>query len=375
MRKCSRKKVKFIAFYLPQFHEIEENNKWWGKGYTEWTSVMAALPLYRGHEQPRVPYRNNYYNLLNKDIMMWQSKISMQAGINGFCFYHYWFKGKKVLEKPIENYLKWKDIPQQFCLSWANDSWVRSWSNVQGTIWNSKIEKDVNVDHQNNGLLIEQDYGDQNVWKEHFDYLIEFFLDERYIKIDNKPLFLIHRPESIKRLTSMILFWNKLSHQYGFDGIHVVVTNPIKIYREPVCGCVYYEPARVFDYKPIKRRIYESVHVRDEKKLVRRYSYTNLWIKILKSKPNQKMKTYLGAFVGYDDSPRRGYQGYIVKGNTPLKFQIFMQLLMKKWEFSEQYGEFIFITAWNEWAEGAYLEPDKKSRYEYLKALQKVKRG
>lgn len=169
------KKVKFIAFYLPQFHEIEENNKWWGKGYTEWTSVMAALPLYRGHEQPRVPYRNNYYNLLNKDIMMWQSKISMQAGINGFCFYHYWFKGKKVLEKPIENYLKWKDIPQQFCLSWANDSWVRSWSNVQGTIWNSKIEKDVNVDHQNNGLLIEQDYGDQNVWKEHFDYLIEFF--------------------------------------------------------------------------------------------------------------------------------------------------------------------------------------------------------
>ena len=367
------KKVKFITFYLPQFHETVENNMWWGQGYTEWTSVRAAEPLFTGHRQPKVPYKDNYYNLLDKDVMLWQARISMKAGIDGFCFYHYWFKGRKVLEKPIENYLMWKEIPQKFCLSWANDSWIRSWSKVQGTIWNSKKEMEGQIT-EHNGLLIEQDYGDKAVWKDHFNYLIEFFLDKRYIKIDNKPLFLIHRPEAVKELTPMIYYWNKLAHGYGFDGIYVLVTNPFQKYHSPVCGCVNYEPANAFDYKPLKRKIFEFMHVKDEKKLLRKYSYTYLWTKILTRKPEHNLKTYLGAFVDYDDSPRRGYQSYIVRGATPFKFRIYMKWLVRKCKSSNQYGDYIFITAWNEWAEGAYLEPDRDNGYKYLKVIKKIKK-
>lgn len=367
-------KTKIIAFYLPQFHEVEENSLWWGEGYTEWTSVKAATSLYKGHRQPKIPYKEKYYNLLDRNVMRWQSKISKQAGIDGFCFYHYWFKGRKILEKPIENYLRWKEIPQRFCLSWANDSWIRSWSNVSGTIWNSKKDGIVCMDQQNQGLLIEQDYGGQDVWKMHFEYLKDFFLDERYIKVGNRPLFLIHRPEVVEQLDAMVRLWDGLARQYGFNGIYILVTNPLKKYRRPICGCVYYEPARTFDYKPFKRRVYERMNIKNEKKLLRRYNYAVLWLKILRRKPDYGMKTYLGGFVGYDDSPRRGYQGYIVKGSTPLKFQIFMRLLMKKCKSSEQYGDYIFITAWNEWAEGAYLEPDKDNGYQYLKAVSKIKR-
>lgn len=130
--------MRTIAFYLPQFHEIPENNEWWGKGYTEWTSVRNAKTVSRFHKQPRVPLGENYYNLLDKDTMRWQSEISMKAGLYGFCFYHYWFNGKQLLEKPVNNYLKWTDIRQRFCMSWANESWIRTWSNVHvdGVVWN-----------------------------------------------------------------------------------------------------------------------------------------------------------------------------------------------------------------------------------------------
>ena len=372
MREKMEKKTKIIAFYLPQFHEIIENNMWWGKGYTEWTSVKAAKPLFKGHKQPNVPYKSCYYNLLDKNIMIWQAKNSLKAGIDGFCFYHYWFKGRKILEKPIENYLKWKEIPQQFCFSWANDSWIRSWSNVQGTIWNSKREKKTCMKGSDVGILIKQDYGDESVWKEHFEYLVDFFLDQRYIKIDNKPLFLIYKPDEVEHLEEMICFWNMLACEYGFNGMHVLVTNPLKHYHAPICGCVNYEPGKTIDYKPLKRRICEFLHINDEKKLLCKYSYSKLWLKILRRKPDKNMKTYLGAFIDYDDSPRRGYQSYIVRGATPFKFQIYLRLLLRKCKSSNQYGDYIFITAWNEWAEGAYLEPDDKNKYKYLKAIKKV---
>ena len=160
--------MKIIAFYLPQFHNIPENDEWWGDGFTEWVNVKKAKPLFDGHVQPKEPLNDNYYNLLDDNIKIWQAKIAKEYGVYGFCYYHYWFNGKLLLEKPMEQMLNNKKIDIPFCISWANEPWTKAWVN----------EKKV---------LIPQSYGGVNEWKEHFDYLLPFFKDERYIKVHNKP--------------------------------------------------------------------------------------------------------------------------------------------------------------------------------------------
>ena len=165
--------------YLPQFHEVEENNEWWGNGYTEWTAVKKATPLFHGHKQPKAPFNDNYYNLLDKQTMITQAKLAEEYGIDGFCFYHYYFKnGRKILEKPAENLLKWKDINMPYCFCWANETWARTWSNISGAnAWGSKFEN--KKQKAGSGILLEQRYGQEKEWEEHLEYLIPFFKDEK----------------------------------------------------------------------------------------------------------------------------------------------------------------------------------------------------
>ena len=170
--------MRIIAFYLPQFHNIPENDEWWGDGFTEWVNVKKAEPIYEGHEQPRVPLDGNYYNLLDDDVKIWQAELAKKYGIYGFCYYHYWFNGKLLLEKPMEQMLENKKVDLPFCVCWANEPWTRAWVG----------EKKV---------LIGQEYGTEKEWKEHFDYMLPFFRDDRYIKEDNRPLYVIYRPEII----------------------------------------------------------------------------------------------------------------------------------------------------------------------------------
>ena len=165
--------MKIIAFYLPQFHEIPENNKWWGKGFTEWVNVKKARPLFENHNQPRVPLNKNYYNLLDEKTQKEQVKLANDYGLYGFCFYHYWFDGKLLLEKPVEKFLENKSLDTHFCICWANEHWTNAWANKEAKV------------------LIEQKYGNKKEWKEHFDYLLNFFKDDRYIKENNKPLLVI----------------------------------------------------------------------------------------------------------------------------------------------------------------------------------------
>ena len=164
--------MKKFAFFLPQFHEIPENDEWWGKGFTEWTNVKDAKPLYKGHQQPKHPMNNNYYNLLHKNVVEWQTELMNKSGLDGFIYYHYYFTGKKLLEKPAENLLKWKDIPQRFFFCWANHTWNRSWEGKKT-------------------ILLEQTYGTKDDWEKHFQYLLPLFKDDRYEKRDNKPLLMI----------------------------------------------------------------------------------------------------------------------------------------------------------------------------------------
>lgn len=333
--------MKLISLYLPQFHEIEENNRAWGKGFTEWDNVKKAKPLFKDHNQPRKPLDNNYYNLTDINVLKWQVKLAQKYGIDGFCFYHYWFKdGKYVLEKPSELFLHNKNLNLQFCFSWANEPWTKTWHGASG-------EKEV---------LLEQRYGKEEQWKKHFEYLLQFFQDERYILIDNKPVFLIYQINKIGCFRPMIDYWNKLAIQNGFSGIYIVdmLTVNGKIYKDKrISASVDFEPSKAFRRTKINNC---GISVCD---------YDEACIKML-SVPHEK-NAYRCVFVDYDDSPRRGAQGIMFKGSSPEKFGKYLQ---KTIQLSKKEGNnIVFINAWNEWGESNYLEPDISSEYNYLEAV------
>lgn len=340
-------KMKIIAYYLPQFHEIEENNRAWGKGFTEWDNVRKAESLFDGHDQPHEPLNDNYYNLLDINTLKWQVELAKEYGVYGFCFYHYWFRdGKRVLEKPSELLLKHTEIEFPYCFSWANEPWTKTWHGAAG-------EKEV---------LLEQRCGTEKQWIEHFEYLFPFFQDSRYIKVENKPVFLIYQIHRIGCFDQMMDCWEKLALENGFAGMYIVemLTRNGKVYKgKRVSANVEFEPGKIMGRL---KREHTGLAV---------YDYDEAYRKIL-SIPHQKA-SYRSVFVGYDDSPRRGGNGTIFQGQTPEKFGKYLQ---KTITLSKSEGNnIIFVNAWNEWGESNYLEPDKKNEYRYLEALKAAQEG
>lgn len=366
--------MKVIAFYLPQFHEIPENNEWWGKGFTEWVNVKKARPLFENHNQPRVPLNENYYNLLDEQTQKEQVKLANDYGLYGFCFYHYWFDGKLLLEKPVEKFLNNKSLNTHFCICWANEHWTNAWANKEAKV------------------LIEQKYGNEKEWKEHFDYLLQFFKDDRYIKENNKPLLVIYRPELIDCLKEMLEFWDKEAKRYGFAGIdfayqHAGYTVSPKCDESLFKYALEYHPncAQVFmalERKSVLTNVKKQVALFFEKKLkinireklkgnkLRHYSYDEIWKYIINMKPRNE-KCIPGAFVDWDNTPRKGNKGFVMDGASPEKFEKYFSMQIK--HAKEDYKkDMIFIFSWNEWAEGGYLEPDEKNKYGYLEAIKKA---
>lgn len=339
--------MKVIAMYLPQFHRVTENEQWWGEGYTEWTAVRNAERLYESHYQPRVPLNNNYYDLMKKDTMEWQTQLMKKYKIYGMCFYHYYFRnGKKILEKPAENLLNWTDIDMPFCFSWANESWARTWSKLQGTNpWNYLMETDNNSEED--GILLKQDYGEVADWEEHFIYLIPFFNDKRYIKIDGRPIFIIYKPDSIPCLPQMMETWNKLAEKHGMNKVYFIATN------SEIGGMDAYLRQEA-NYSDVNI----GVFIKD---------YDKVCECIVKNARWAGKNHYFCGFPGYDDTPRRGKSGEIIENSTPEKF---CKLMQKLFFLGDCVGnEFTFVNAWNEWGEGMYLEPDEKYGYAYLESL------
>lgn len=347
--------TKIVAFYLPQFHEIPENNEWWGKGFTEWVNTRKAKPLFKGHYQPKEPLNDNYYCLLDADTQIWQAELAKKYGIYGFCYYHYWFNGKLLLEKPMENMLKNKKVDIPFCISWANETWARTW------------------DGQEKNILIEQKYEGKTDWKAHIKYLIPFFKDERYIKINNRPLMLLYTSARIDNCEAMVEFWDSVLKKEGFAGIHIVET--LSSYQTESClesskAVVEFEP--LYTRKKIRdqENIFDKA-MRNIKKAVSvklaRIDAKEYWKHILQDQRKSDKEIYLGAFPRWDNSARKGKRGDIYKNTNPEEFEKNMKQLCV---FAKKNSHrFIFINAWNEWAEGAYLEPDKLYGYQYLEAL------
>lgn len=345
--------MKIISMYLPQYHRVKENDEWWGEGYTEWTAVKKADKLYEKHKQPKVPLNENYYDLMEKSTMEWQTELMRQYGIDGQCFYHYWFKdGKQILEKPAENLLLWTDINMHYCFCWANETWARTWSSIQEKNgWAVRFEKE----QIGSGILLEQQYGEEKDWRIHYDYLKLFFKDNRYIKYKEKPLFLIYKPGLITCLKDMLVSWNKWAVEDGFKGIYVVGVNADIDTEKYLDAILNQEP----------QNSTSRIEAQRENGIMK-YQYEELWNTLLSVEGFGK-KTYYGGIVGYDDTPRRGKGGIVIDGASPELFQKYLSMLIAKNDSAG--NEFTFLNAWNEWGEGMYLEPDVENGYTYLEAV------
>lgn len=367
--------MKIIAWYLPQFHSIPENDKWWGTGFTEWVNVKKAVPLEEGHNQPRVPLNNNYYNLLEDEVKMWQVSLAKKYGIYGFCMHHYWFDGKLLLEQPVEQYLANKALDLPFCICWANEHWTNQWA--------SSSER----------VLIEQRYGGKKEWKQHFDYLLPFFNDSRYIKENGKPLFVIYRPELIECLNDMLDYWQELANESGLPGITFAYQGFKWDYVKEKDDSrftynIEYQPTLCWNearQKTLAVKIQDSLPVWFMKLFAKPLNYIKgiianhetvnehvqdydeLWEKVLSHQPVSD-KCIPGVFVDWDNTPRKGERGIYLKGATPTKFQQYFERALEKAK-NVYKKDYMFVFSWNEWAEGGYLEPDEKNGYGYLEAI------
>lgn len=358
--------MKVLAMYLPQFHRVKENDEWWGEGFTEWTTVKGAKPLYDGHSQPVVPYNENYYDLTEKETMQWQADLMKKYGVDGACIYHYWFKdGRQILEKPAENLLQWKDIDMPFCFCWANETWARTWSGMSNiNVWASTLEKKT---ADGKKVLLEQKYGTEKEWTEHFNYLLDFFKDERYIKKNGKPVFMIYRPELMPCVERMLALWNRLAVEAGFNGLFLVGGD-----RGEYTGIHDAAFDKVLYWDPI-----HSISKLDSLERGKRKSgalvleYDDVWNCILNHKGVSEQRLF-GGIVGYDDTPRRGEKGLLIEGATPEKFSKYLTELLAK--NAALGNDLVFLNAWNEWGEGMYLEPDTTSEYAYLETVNNAKK-
>lgn len=359
--------MKFIAFYLPQFHSIPENDNEWGKNFTEWTNTKKARPLFWTHYQPREPLNDDYYCLLDRNVMTKQMRLARKYGIDGFCFYHYWFCGKKVLEKPAELLLNNKKADLPFCFSWANEHWTKTWHGAKG-------EKEV---------FIRQTYGGKKDWIAHMEYLLDFFRDERYLKINNRPMFLVLNLDKISCAKEMIAVWNEILQQHGFDGLYLVDTLKWNRKKNSVAqATVDFEPIRSINFLEEKQNWMKKVwndFIKQSKMCEKiqwlnlmincKYSYKKLEETALESTHGKD--EFRGIFVNYDDTPRRNERARIVRGSSPERFGNYLCRTMEKGK--QENNNYIFINAWNEWGEGAYLEADKRYGYAYLKKVRDAK--
>lgn len=351
------KNLSVYALYLPAFHQIKENDEWWGEGFTEWDNVKKGKPLFNGHVQPKKPMNSNYYDLSKKKALSEQAELANRYGIDGFICYHYWFNGKKLLEKPCEIVLKNEDINFRFCFCWANEPWARTW------------------DGKNHDILISQEYGNKKDWIEHIEYLLQFFKDDRYIKIDGKPVLYIYSASQIPNFDYMIETWNSYLKSKGMEEIYLV---------EYICtknpNAVSKYSRAVMEFQPMYvNRFLISPILKLKRwmcKKMKRIDYGNydyLWHKIIRNdRAYGNREVFKGAFTDWDNSPRKGKNSMIVKGATPEKFEKYLYLLINKKRKNTQ-KNVIVINAWNEWGEGAILEPTEEYQYQYLEIIKKIK--
>ena len=349
--------MRILALYLPQFHEVRENNEWWGDGFTEWTNVRNATPVFTGHTQPVHPLGHRYYDLSDPAVLVWQAGLAREFGVSGFVFFHYWSSGKMLLEKPVDLWRQTPSAELDYCLCWANHPWTRAW------------------DGKDHDVLQAQTYGEEEDWDSHFDYLLPFFQDPRYLKKDGRPLFFIYNAGAIPRVDNMVQRWNARLAEAGLGDVYLVeyisTKNP-----DPSCSM----SQAVYEDEPLFTCRFEISRLGKAKRLLTKklnlpdfQDYESLWRLILgKRRRYGHREIVQGAFVAWDNSPRRGKRGsLIVRGSTPEGFGRYLHRLVNAGRPGAS-KDYLVVNAWNEWGEGAILEPTEEMGHRYLQALRDV---
>jgi hypothetical protein len=350
-------KAKVIAFYLPQFHPIPENDKWWGEGFTEWTNVRKATPLFQEHYQPRIPADLGYYDLRDSEIRKAQANLAEEAGVSAFCYWHYWFGGgKQLLEKPLQEVLKIGEPKFPFCLAWANHSWEKKQ-------WNS----DAGLSKE---LLMKQEYPDKNDVDLHFYTMLPVFKDDRYFKLHDKLVFVIYDAEGVLELDYFINRWQELAKKNGLPGFYFIghvfkieQINNSKFKNLDAINLHLLHYAFRSKYKRLIQWLF--------KKTLRIFPYSKSLYK-WESDLFKNDKIYPTIYPNWDTTPRIGAMGAILQNSTPNLFKIHVNRIIKLISNKDQSDRVIFLKSWNEWAEGNYMEPDTKHGKGYIYALKEA---
>lgn len=358
-----------ITFYLPQYHPIPENDKWWGEGFTDWVNVSKAKPRFKGHYQPHSPSDLGYYDLRDVKVRVSQADLAASYGISGFCYYHYWFNGKMLLEGPFNEVLESGKPDFPFCVCWANENWTRSW------------------DGMDKECLMTQNYNEYDP-KQHIEWLEKAFSDKRYIRVNNKPLFLVYNAGGIPDLKNKIIKWRETIKDKGYDDLYLcsVISVHNKLSDDEIIRLGF---DAIVDFIPNGRDIPKmklwsmpkNYLYRLYNKLIRIfglegkisdlpvtyvYDYESL-VEIKLNKPKSKYRKYPCVIPSWDNTARRKIV-YIMQNDNADLYRTWLEKTIESVKQNPLEEQIVFVNAWNEWAEGCHLEPDQRNGKKFLDA-------
>lgn len=352
---CRSNDIRLIAFYLPQYHQIPENDRWWGEGFTEWTNVRKAEPLFPGHYQPHVPGQLGYYDLRDARVRSAQAELAREHGIHGFCYYHYWFNGKRLLEFPLNEVLRTGKPDFPFCICWANENWTRRWDGADQEIIMEQHSSDVDSLNFINDL-------------------IPAFRDKRYIRVNGKPLLLVYRTGLLPDPHRTSEIWRDAMHKAGIGDLYLSRVENFMHGEEPNPEDLGFDAAVEFApyWKSIGGRVNPQDASRIEESLSeegpRAYDYEHCMAYMLQ-RDYPSYKFFRGVFPTWDNSPRRKFEPTVIINSSPEKYQRWLSRIIR--QTVDRYSadeRIVFINAWNEWGEGCHLEPDVIHGMKYLEA-------
>ena len=356
--------MKVIAYYLPQYYPFKENNEWWGEGFTEWTNVGKAKPLFKNHDQPKVPADLGYYDLRMSEIREKQVELAKEAGVTGFCYWHYWFgNGKRLLDMPFREVLESKNPDFPFCLGWANESW-------KSKVWNS-------ADSKKDKLLIEQKYPGKEDVVNHFYEILPAIKDSRYMKIEGKPVFVIYKPLLMTNVQEFISTWNGLAKVKGFSEGFFFIGHTVNIREKGSILKLGFNALNIvrtgehrFNAEVIKRIPFKLLRFKFLRKPLKlKYSFISKYFIQDVDKDENIFPTLI---PNWDHTPRSGNYGVVFHKSTPNLFREHVKSAIEVIKNKHPERQVLFLKSWNEWGEGNYMEPDLKFGKGYLKALRSV---
>ena len=341
-----------LALYLPQFHPIPENDEWWGRGFTEWTNVARARPLFRGHVQPHLPADLGFYDLRVPEAREAQADLAASHGVTGFCYWHYWFGGRRLLQRPLEEVVATGRPDFPFCVAWANQTWSGIWHGAPGTV------------------LMEQTYPGPDDDAKHFAYLRAAFEDPRYITVAGRPVLFVYQPGDLPEPARFVERWQKMAHDAGLGGLYLVASLGESEYRTPVedgfDASVHYRFPFV---RTTGARVREHLLAAGLSRGPRRYPYPDRPVD--PPAPPGGGRRFPSVYPNWDNTPRLGRRGMVATGATPARFGVQVRRALELAAANPPDEQVVVVKSWNEWAEGNYLEPDAEFGTARLEALRR----